>query len=75
MTSINELVVEIAKIKNAANSIEVKGVQNMQYVMNICERCDHIIDNLQAITEQIQNESNSDKEGDVDAGQRDTDVS
>lgn len=66
MMSLNELANEIAAIHKAANTIEVKGVQNMSIVMGICERCEHLIEGLKNVAEEIQNGTkNDEKEGDV----------
>lgn len=74
MLSLNELVVQIAKIRNSVNSIEVRGIQNMQLIMGVYETCDHLIESLNRISEQIQNEKSSTEEGDVNGGRIESDT-
>ena len=68
MFTMTDLLLEISKIRNEADSIEVKGTQNMAIIIRICERCDALINNLETIAKLLQNENKSDEEGGTDAG-------
>lgn len=72
--SLNEMASEIAAIYKTANSIEVKGLQNINCIVDICNRCEKLVDTLKDISDQIQNEKSSTEEGDVNGGRIESDT-
>lgn len=67
MLQINELITEIALIRSKINTVEVRGVQNMSIIIDVCARCEHMIEDLNHVIEEIQNERKTAEEGEVNA--------
>lgn len=44
-----DLGTELIKIRDAANNIEVKGIQNVTMIYAICSKCDNIINEINEI--------------------------
>ena len=54
-----DLGTELIKIRNAANNIEVKGIQNATMIYVICSTCDNI---MNEINEVVKNQEASKKD-------------
>ena len=67
MVQINELITEIALIRSKINTVEVRGVQNMSIIIDVCAHCEHMIEDLNHVIEEIQNERKTAEEGEVNA--------
>ncbi len=70
MITVNELMNQIAMTRQEIDSVEVKGVQNMAIMIGIYNRCIHLNEELQKMTDEIQNgrKEVGDTNGEFDSG-------
>ncbi len=66
MNSLNGLIMELTKIREAVNSIEVKGNKNAAMVVYATERIDGIIHAINEVIENSESNQNGIEEGDTD---------
>lgn len=67
MNSLYDLGIEVMKIRESINSIEVKGEANAALIVSATNRCDGIIEAINALVKRVK----SDGEGDSDGEQPD----
>lgn len=79
MKSLYEFGKTIMQIREAANSIEVKGQQNAAYVMYIHNKCNDLIEAVNEIARNSETEPNpqpsTEEETDGDLNERDSGLS
>lgn len=67
MNSLYDLGIEVMKIREDINSIEVKGGANASLIVSATNRCNSIIEAINALVKRVK----SDEEGDSDGKQPD----
>lgn len=67
MNSLYDLGIEVMKIRESINSIEVKGETNAALIVSATNRCNSIIEAINALVKRVK----SDGEGDSDGEQSD----
>lgn len=67
MNSLYDLGIEVMKIRESINSIEVKGEANAALIVSATNRCNSIIEAINALVKRVK----SDGEGDSDGEQPD----
>lgn len=70
MITVNELMNQIAMTRQEIDSVEVKGVHNMAIMIGIYNRCIQLNEELQKMTDEIQNgrKEVGDTNGEFDSG-------
>lgn len=57
MVTLQDMIEELEKIENAADSIEVRGKNNAALLCYICSKCEEMIKELSETAREIQNGS------------------
>lgn len=66
MLTLQDIINEIAKIRDVTDQIEVRGKQNAAYLCYVYDKCSALIDELEKTALQIQNDNKAET---IEAGE------